>query len=646
MTSYTLKLFRSNDDGFLILSNGKVGALRKYPFSTNTCVLSPINGYDGAYQAASITSSGVYKLFIGDSLNSLVEDVSWGVDNGIYINVDDNKWTYDEINSVYLTNPSNNVLVGLTGSNANKFAVFGNTSVTGNSQVSGNLYVGGTLSASKLYFVSTTANVAEISLTSQELDILGSLSITGDNIPPIPNHLMQIFKPSKSIPEFIVTSGGFVGIGTDTPNQHLTVTGSISATNIYASNLSGLTANIGTDLLSVSSNVNSLSSTVGNINRFTLTSDFISTTGSLTGAKIFDRIASTGKVILTTASNNLQLGNDTGLTGMKLDVQGQSNLGNTVYFGANSDKGRITWGSNPQNFSFYSLSTLDVAIGTNAGILITATSGGNVGINNTTPSATLHVKSSLDYPMIIEGSNSLYAGFQQKATVINAKPYVELHNSSNNKYWGIMSDPNLDTFFVYNTGAVTPRFTINSLGNVGIGTTTPTSKLSISGTQSITGNLSITGATTLTGGLTVRGDGTNSIVSFLSGNGTQQMGLRNNGLIDFPAGILDFSSAYKFSTGITQRFSIENNGNVGVGTAIIPNEKFSVSGNISATGGIISAQVTTNSLTGNIIQSGQTVTYNKGANHIIAYNDAGTIKYRYFVLTGTDANWTYSTTAP
>jgi len=459
------------------------------------------------------------------------------------------------------------------------------------------------------------------------------------------------------------TSSNNVVIGTNLADSHkLAIFGDASITgNLYVTGsinsptLSSLTAGITLNQYTLSSNfvsttanllsqLNSLSSNVGNLNRFTLTSTFGSITASLTGGTLLSKTSS--QIFLTNSSDSLRLGNSTGVSAMKLEVQGQALIGNTTYYGASADKGRITWGGVPQNFSFYALSTLDVAIGTNAGILITATSGGNVGINNTSPTATLHLKSSLDYPMIIEGSNSLYAGFQQKATITNAKPYVELYNSSNNKYWGIMSDPNLDTFFVYNTGAVTPRLTISNQGNVGVGTTTPQNKLSVSGNTSITGALSTTGGRAgLTGGVDVRGDGTNSVLALFSGAGSQLFSQRNNGIIDVGAGTLDFTSSYIFNSSNIQRLVVHSNGNVGVGNAI-PNEKLSVTGNISVSGGIISASVQNNSLTGNIIQSGQTVTYNKGANHIIAYNDAGTIKYRYFVLTGTDANWNYSTVAP
>ncbi len=132
-------------------------------------------------------------------------------------------------------------------------------------------------------------------------------------------------------------------------------------------------------------------------------------------------------------------------------------------------------------------STANIALGSNylsgdgadEGVFVS--SSGSVGIGTASPEAVLHIKSSATYPAIIEGSDASYAGFQQRATVSGAKPYIEFYNSANNKYWGTLMDPIADTYQIWNTGSVTPRLTINSSGNVGIGTTSPYAKLSVGG---------------------------------------------------------------------------------------------------------------------------------------------------------------------
>lgn len=46
------------------------------------------------------------------------------------------------------------------------------------------------------------------------------------------------------------------------------------------------------------------------------------------------------------------------------------------------------------------------------------------------------------------------------------------------------------------------------------------------------------------------------------------------------------------------------------------------------------------------LASGECATYRKGNLYVVAYNDGGTVKYRYLNLASTDATWTYTTTAP
>jgi len=526
MTSYPIKLYRENDDGFLVLTNGKVGALRKYPFSVNSYVLSSISGHNGAYQIASLTASGTYKLFTGDTLNNLTEDTSWGGDNGIYINVDDNNWTYDGINSVYSTTPSNNVLIGLTGSDANKFAVYGNQSITGN-----------------LFVTGTITNPALSSLTA--------------------------------------------GI---TLNQYTLTSSFVSATG-----------DLNTRVNSISSSVVSLSSNVGNLNRYTLTSEFIAATASLTGATIFNRSLATGKVTLTNTSNNLQLGGDTGLTGIKLDVQGTTNLGNTITIGALGEKGRITWGSTPQATSFYSLSTNDVAFGTEqSGELIRGTTAGNIGIKTTTPTQPLDVNGAVNL------RSALFFGTTgEKGTLtFNTNDFIVRGNGTNNLQLG--------TNFIN-------VLTVASSLNVGINTTTPTEKLSVSGNISSTGTTKLIGNTSISGTLSNTGFaefvGASSKISFdpntgaagdIPAGGSFYNYGNNFTLLGNPQGTVGHKITICSFNGSTWRSMLEtanssssepnllltrNGGNVGIGAAT-PSNKLSISGNVGITGNLISSTAT------------------------------------------------------
>jgi len=520
--------------------------------------------------------------------------------------------------------------------------------ISGNSLFYHNVTISGTLSANNVYFTSITS--VQISISSQELNFLGSVSITGDEVIPIAQHLFQIYKPSNTtIPIFYVSSAGLIGVDTKFPTSKLSISGDIdlsgnykyygitgisspnynnnlsqittsggivtgitniaissitagidfsaytttalfvSTTSLLNTNINSLSSYVGnlerftttglfltitsdlsnainsnsaaiislsSSLSTLSSNFISVSSSIGNLNRFTLTSDFVSATASLTGATLLSKTGT--QVYLTTPSNNLRLGNATSLTGMKLDVQGTSNFGNTVSLGVLGEKGGLTWGGVPQSLNLFTTTSINVAIKTSAGEMLTVASGGNVGIN----------------------------------------------------------------------------------------TSTPNKRLAVNGAVSITGALTTTGGmASLTGGINVRGDGTNAPITIYAGAGGQIFSIRNNGIWDVGAGTLDFTSGYAFNTSNTQRLAVQSNGNIAVGN-ITATERLSISGNTSISGGLIKAQQSNHSVTANIFQSGQSVTYQKGSNYVIAFNDAGTIKYRYLVLTGTDAVWNYSTVAP
>jgi hypothetical protein len=546
--------------------------------------------------------------------------------------------------------------------------------VSGNSLFYNDVTISGTLSAQNVFFTSITS--VQISISSQELNFLGSVSITGDNINPISQHLFQVYRPSNNIvPVFYVSSAGLIGIQTKFPTSTLSISGDLdlsgnykyfgtngisspnfsnylsqvvvsggivtSITNIAISSITGgidfspytTTAQFVSATSYLNSNLTSLSAYVGNLNRFVLSADYISvtsnfnssigtlssnqisnsgsitslsaqfiaSTASLTGATIFNKTLATGKVFLTNTSNNVQLGADSGLTGIKLDVQGVANLGNTVTIGAVGEKGRITWGSSPQATSFYSLSTNDVAIGTKqSGELIRGTTAGNIGIGTTTPNA--------------------------KFTVLgNISSTGTTTHIGNTSISGTLS----------NTGLLMSATSTNSglfvltTGRVGIGTNTPQQLLNISSSQPI---VRITNTTNL--GTTLWAGTEIGKLEFYSSDLSQPSVVANISAIG------SNDSAGGVCAGDLGFFTKNASG------ALAEKLRITDLGHISFSGGSINSSIANNSVTSNLLQSTQTVTYQKGANYVIAFNDAGTMKYRYLVLTGTDAVWNYSTVAP
>lgn len=626
MSSYLVRLTKRTEDGNIRDLNGKNCTLRVSPFSTDTYSLSALPSEDGFYYT-SVTSSDDYKLFVNG-----VEETSYGGDEGFYIatrNV--NGWSFDRINSVRLSASSNNVVIGTNIADSHKLAVLGDVSVTGN------IYANNLVLTSDLSSLSgTVGNLNRFTLTSN----------------------------------FISTTG-----------------------------------NIQSQVSTLSSNQTSLSSNVGNLNRFTLTSTFASATASLTGATILSKTAN--QIYATNSSDSLRLGNSSN-TGMKLDVQGQVNIGNTTYYGTSGEKGRISWGGVPQNFNLYALNTLNASIGTQAGEIITVASGGNVGINTTTPNSQLAVNGNTtitgnltavgDSQTIVmqqKVAGSVFSGFEFQDYTGITDASIKSNQATGEFRIFIKSGGYFPTF--YSNGNEAMRLTTG--GNLAIGTTVASQTLSVLGNASITGGLSAVGNSRINGNQTVTGNlicstaldiglfvlstgkvGINTSTptvafevsgslisgqSFSLGKGSPSAALGYAFNRNFTNGAIFDSSRYAFQftrpsnadrldtevyngsgTLITARaFTVDGTaGFIGIGTNS-PATRLHVVGHQSLSGGLIRTQLPDNSVTSNLVSS-QAVTYQKGANYIIAYNDSGTMKYRYLVLSGTDASWIYSTTAP
>jgi hypothetical protein len=181
--------------------------------------------------------------------------------------------------------------------------------------------------------------------------------------------------------------------------------------------------------------------------------------------------------------------------------------------------------------------------------------------------------------------------------------------------------PSADTVTVETSGV--ERFRVNSTGNVGIGTSTPTAKLDVSGNISSSGNISLVASTTEDRKITLGQDRTSNGNSYLDlvGDSTYTLfGLRmirgntgpntdstiqhrGTGQLNLLA--TEAGSVATYTSGL-KRMVVVSNGNVGIGVSN-PVEKLDVVGNVKVTGAISGTAVTqsvTDTTSGRLLKVG------------------------------------------
>ena len=162
--------------------------------------------------------------------------------------------------------------------------------------------------------------------------------------------------------------------------------------------------------------------------------------------------------------------------------------------------------------------------------------------------------------------------------IANTSGDINLLFSDTTRAMGEIKYKNSDNSLRFRTNNVADRMIINSSGNVGIGTTNPTTKLYVNGDTTNTGYLSITGATNTSGN-----------IRFSAGNPY----ISASSYIIIPGGIYVSGGTPYFANKIEARGGIHNdtasyltvhggtsgntyfNGNVGIGTTA-PGSKLDV----------------------------------------------------------------------
>ena len=251
-----------------------------------------------------------------------------------------------------------------------------------------------------------------------------------------------------------------------------------------------------------------------------------------------------------------------------------ANTGGTLQYGVDNSTGSYIYSGSSNYAGFIGTSAATpLVFATNAVVRATITSAGNVGIGTSSPSAKLHV------------NGGIYSGIASTTS-----GSLDMWSSSNDTQMGILNNgTELKIYSTYNVSAgYKPinfytsdalKMTLDTSGNVGIGTSSPGNVLDVSSSGSgeygaIIRNTSANGvAAPILRFYAGSGSETGAILRFASTHGAKsnQLYITNVGT----------TSPIVFATQDTERMRIDSSGNVGIGTSS-PAAKLHVSGSFGS----------------------------------------------------------------
>ena len=315
---------------------------------------------------------------------------------------------------------------------------------------------------------------------------------------------LRIYDGTAASERFRIDTSGNVGIGTTSPAYKLDVVGKIKSSDRVLSNVYQSTSGYGMAWKNSAGSDNMFLSSDGELG--------IGTTSPSEKLHISGSSNTTARIITTSttfAADYAALSLVGGDNEASIrSIHGGGGAGALAFFNENAERMRID-------------------------------NAGNVGIGTTSPTNLLSVESA-----------GQFAGINIKSASANGVSYIDFGDADDSNAGGINYDNSTDTLKLRSGDA--NRVFINSSGNVGIGTVTPSSVLDLTGSGTTQIEFNNTGQ---------------SSTSYVGNDAT---GLFVGTTTNHP---------FRISTNNTERFRIDTSGNVGIGTTS-PADKLDVYGTV------------------------------------------------------------------